>query len=162
MKKSTKKSKTPGLQVEEPALAYNRRVAGMPEVHQILGIAADDLMNGISRVGIFRRGLTKAAFNNLKETTGLDTETLARALAISSKTIQRTEVFDAVQSERMYLLADLYADGINYFGLEDFRNWMNRPLFTLGSIRPVELLDTTEGIRLIKSEIHRVQHGIAV
>lgn len=159
MKKSTNRPKSRSL-LFEPAVAYRRKET--PEAHQILGIDEDDVMGVLQRVRTFRKGLNKSAFNYLKEISGLDNETLARALAVSSKTIQRTEVFDAVQSERMYLLADLYASGIAYFGLEGFRTWMNRPLLTLGNNAPVDLLDTTEGINLIKAEIHRVQHGIAI
>jgi uncharacterized protein (DUF2384 family) len=62
----------------------------------------------------------------------------------------------------MYALAELYSIGINYFGEEDFRRWMQRPLFTLGNQKPRDLIDVSEGISLLKVEIMRMQHGIAV
>lgn len=63
-----------------------------------------------------------------------------------------------VQSEKMYELAELYAVGMAYFGIEGFRVWMERPLFSLGNAKPIDL----EGIRLVKAEVLKVQHGIAV
>lgn len=146
--------------VNEPALAY---VAAQPvSVFSVLGVDAPSVTEPLKRVHTFRRGFKKSSFDRLKEVTGLDNETLAAALAVSSKTIQRTEVFDAVQSEKMYALAELYAMGIGYFGLEGFRRWMDRPLFSLGNIRPLDLIDVSEGITILKTEIMRMQHGVAV
>ena len=83
-------------------------------------------------------------------------------MSVSSKTLQRKDVFDIVQSEKMYELATLYASGISYFGQEGFRRWMERPLFSLGNIKPIDLIDVSEGVDLLKNEIMRVQHGIAI
>ena len=92
----------------------------------------------------------------------MDYNTLATALGVSSKTLQRKEVFDTIQSEKIYQLASLYALGINYFGKEGFKRWMDRPLFTLGNRKPLDLIDVSEGIDLLKSEIMKLQYGIAI
>jgi uncharacterized protein (DUF2384 family) len=39
---------------------------------------------------------------------------------------------------------------------------MDRPLFSIGNIKPITLIDVTEGVTLLKTEIMRMQHGIAV
>jgi len=131
-------------------------------VRSILDLAAGWLEEPLRRVETFRNGLKKSAFENLKELSGLDYNTLAAALGISAKTLQRKEVFDTIQSEKIYELAELYALGINYFGQDDFRRWMARPLFSLGNRKPLELIDVSAGIDLLKTEIMRMQHGIAV
>jgi putative toxin-antitoxin system antitoxin component (TIGR02293 family) len=146
--------------VKEGVVAYANPVEVTP--YSVLGLERKQLREPLSRITIFRQGLEKQSFEKLKEVTGLDNETLASALAVSAKTIQRTEVFDVVQSERMYALAELYSLGVTYFGLEGFRRWMDRPLFSIGNIRPLELIDVSEGIVLLKTEIMRMQHGIAV
>ncbi|MEQ8807902.1 MAG: MbcA/ParS/Xre antitoxin family protein [Imperialibacter sp.] len=51
---------------------------------------------------------------------------------------------------------------MSYFGQEGFRRWMERPLFSLGNIKPIDLIDVSEGVDLLKNEIMRVQHGIAI
>jgi putative toxin-antitoxin system antitoxin component (TIGR02293 family) len=146
--------------VREPAIAYQK--ANAVAVHEVLDIEPARIGETLSRVSTLRKGLRKKSFDKLKEVTGLDNETLAAALAVSSKTIQRTEVFDVVQSEKMFELAELYALGLSYFGQEGFRRWMQRPLFSIGNIVPLELIDVSEGIDLLKTEIMRLQHGIAV
>ncbi len=157
-RKYTRKSTTTSL--HEPAVAYEQ--VQQSAVHQLLDIESTKVNEPLNRVDTFRKGLRKRSFDRLKEVSGLDNETLATALAVSSKTIQRTSVFDVVQSEKMYALAELYAVGIEYFGQEGFRRWMERPLFSIGNIKPINLLDVTEGVTLLKIEIMRMQHGIAV
>src|SRR5690606_8164939 len=152
--------KSASSSVHEPVVAYEK--AQQTAVHQLLDIEPAKIKEPLNRVNTFRKGLRKKSFDRLKEVTGLDNETLASALAVSSKTIQRTVVFDVVQSEKMYALAELYAMGIEYFGEAGFRRWMDRPLFSIGNIKPITLIDVTEGVTLLKTEIMRMQHGIAV
>lgn len=147
-------------QVNEPAIAAYR--SPFISVGSILDIAADWLEGPLNRVETFRDGFGKSAFDNLKELSGLDYNTLAKALGVSTKTLQRKEVFDTIQSEKIYELAELYALGVNYFGKEGFKRWMERPLFSVGNRVPLELIDVSAGIDLLKTEILRMQHGIAI
>lgn len=146
-------------QVNESAMAtYHKAVS----VRSILDLGHGWIDEPLSRVDAFRDGLGKGAFENLKELSGLDYNTLAAALGVSAKTLQRKEVFDTIQSERIYELAGLYALGLNYFGRDGFRRWMDRPLFSIGNRKPLDLIDVSEGIDLLKTEIMRMQHGIAI
>jgi putative toxin-antitoxin system antitoxin component (TIGR02293 family) len=147
-------------EVNEHAIAaYNTtRVS----VRSILDLALGWMDEPLSRVDTFRNGIGKNAFENLKELSGLDYGTLADVLGVSTKTLQRKTVFDTIQSEKIYELADLYATGVNYFGRDGFRRWMDRPLFSIGNRKPLELIDVSAGIDLLKIEIMRLQHGIAV
>ncbi|MBN3583725.1 DUF2384 domain-containing protein [Algoriphagus aestuarii] len=146
--------------VNEPAVTY-AKTANL-SASDILHVAVNELDEPLSRLETFRNGLEKKSFDALKEIAGLDYNTLATALGVSSKTLQRKEVFDTLQSEKIYRLAELYAIGINYFGREGFKRWMERPLFTLGNRKPLELIDLTEGMDLLKTEIMRLQYGIAI
>lgn len=147
-------------QVNEPAISYQS--VNELSIHTILDVAYNLIAEPLARVNTFRKGFGKKSFEKLKRVTGLDYNTLASALGVSSKTLQRKEVFDLVQSEKMYEVADLYALGISYFGEEGFRRWMERPLFSIGNIKPLSLIDSSEGISLLKTEIYRLQHGVAV
>lgn len=148
------------LKVSEAATAVYEKTK--LTVEHILRIDAEGLDEPLSRVDIFRNGLDKNSFESFKLISGLDYETLADALGVSAKTLQRKEVFDTIQSEKLYELAELYAIGINYFGREGFRRWMERPLFSLGNRTPLDLIDVSAGLDLLKTEIMRLQHGIAV
>jgi putative toxin-antitoxin system antitoxin component (TIGR02293 family) len=159
-KKYGKKAQKYG-EVTEAAFAYSSPVSP-PSVHNILGIDFKNIDEPLSRVDTFREGLSRKSFERLKEVTGLDNNTLAEALGVSSKTIQRKEIFGVIQSEKMYALAELYSLGISYFGNDGFRRWMDRPLFSIGNRKPIDLIDVSEGITLLKAEIMRLQHGIAI
>jgi putative toxin-antitoxin system antitoxin component (TIGR02293 family) len=148
------------LQVSEPVTALYQKAK--INVEDILRLDLADLDEPLSRLDTFRNGLDKNSFESFKALSGLDYETLADVLGVSAKTLQRKEVFDTGQSEKLYQLAELYAVGITYFGREDFRRWMERPLFTLGNRIPLDLIDVSEGISLLKTEIMRLRHGIAV
>lgn len=147
---------------KEPVIVYNDKAYAGLEAHNILEVERSRVAGPLNRVDTFRKGLRKKSFEKLKEVTGLDYNALALALSVSTKTLQRKQVFDVVQSEKMYEIAGLYSMGINYFGEQGFRRWMERPLFTIGNRIPLELIDVSEGISLLKTEIMRLQHGIAV
>jgi len=160
MKKKVYKQKTKTTVAKEAALAYVSPTK--ISIHQILNMDEARLAEPIKRIEAFRKGMRKKSFDKLKEVSGLDYNTLASALAVSTKTLQRKQIFDVVQSEKMYELAELYAMGISYFGEVGFRNWMERPLFSLGNRKPIELIDVSEGMAILKTEIMRLQHGISV
>jgi putative toxin-antitoxin system antitoxin component (TIGR02293 family) len=163
MNKKYKSSEKKSGRVAEAALAlaYSNSSESI-SVQFILDIDSEDVSEPLNRVDTFREGLSRKSFDRLKEITGLDNNTLAEALGVSAKTIQRKNVFGVIQSEKMYELAELYALGISYFGEEGFRRWMARPLFSIGNRKPIELIDVTEGLGLLKAEIMRLQHGIAI
>jgi putative toxin-antitoxin system antitoxin component (TIGR02293 family) len=162
--KTKKYSKTekPAQVIHEPALAFQNKPALSFSVHSILGVDLDEVTEPLKRVDTFKRGLPKKSFEKLKRVTGLGYHTLSAVLGVSSKTLQRKQVFDVIQSEKMYELAELYALGMDYFGEEGFRLWMERPLFSIGNRRPIELIDVSEGVALLKTEIMRLQHGIVL
>lgn len=152
-------SKKPS-KVSEPAGALYRKSSF--SVQDILKLDFSRLDEPLNRVKTFRSGLERKSFEGLKEISGLDNHTLAAALGVSAKTLQRKDIFDTIQSEKIYELANLYTLGINYFGKEGFRRWMERPLFSIGNIKPLALIDVSEGLEILKAEIMRLQHGIAV
>lgn len=152
-------SKKPS-KVSEPAVALYRK--STLSVQDILNVDFSRLDEPLNRVETFRNGLERKSFDRLKEISGLDNHTLAAALGVSAKTLQRKDIFDTIQSEKMYELAILYALGINYFGKEGFRRWMERPLFSIGNVKPLALIDVSEGLKILKAEIMRLQHGVAI
>lgn len=161
--KKLKVPKSKPLLVKEPEVMYQtKKTAAGLEAHIILEVERSRVAGPLNRVDTFRKGLRKKSFEKLKEVTGLDYNALALAFFVSTKTLQRKQVFDVVQSEKMYELAELYSLGINYFGEAGFRRWMERPLFSIGNRIPMELIDVSEGISLLKTEIMRLQYGIAV
>jgi uncharacterized protein (DUF2384 family) len=83
-------------------------------------------------------------------------------LGVSSKTIQRKEIFGVIQSEKMYALAELYSLGYLLFWGRWFQAMDGPASFSIGNRKPIDLIDVSEGLTLLKAEIMRLQHGIAI
>lgn len=160
--KRYKKTSGSKSNVNDAEVAYFKKQSQEVSPEVLLSITEGHLTEPLQRVSAFRKGFKKKSFDKLKEYSGLDNHTLAVALAVSAKTIQRVQTFDVVQSEKLYQLATVYALGLSYFGKEGFARWMERPLFTLGNRKPIELIDVSEGLELVKAEIIRLQHGVGL
>ena len=69
--------------------------------------------------------------------------------------------FETLQSERILDIALLQRKGIEVFGNTDnFFTWLKSINISLGGIKPLELLDNSFGIGLLKDELLRIEHGI--
>ncbi|MBO0947262.1 DUF2384 domain-containing protein [Fibrella sp. HMF5405] len=89
---------------------------------------------------------------------------MAPLLTISIRTYHRLKlngVLNLVASERLLLLKDLAAYGLEVF--EDqtsFNEWLRLPLQELSNSTPLSLLDTTTGIALVKTVLGRIDYGV--
>lgn len=64
-------------------------------------------------------------------------------------------------SERVIQIANAFSFGVEVFGdSEKFTKWLYRERIPLGGVRPVDLLDTFEGVQLVLRELGQIQHGI--
>lgn len=51
--------------------------------------------------------------------------------------------------------------GISTFGdIDKFKLWLDTPNFSLGNLKPIELLETSYGIELVINELIRINYGI--
>ena len=66
-------------------------------------------------------------------------------------------------SERALQLAALDEQGNEVFGESwRFDGWMNHPSVALGGKKPITILDSTFGFKLISDEIIRIEYGVLV
>ncbi len=85
--------------------------------------------------------------------------TFARRL--ETKSIEKIAPLTKVQSERLLLLRQLAAHGLDVF--EDqgkFNRWLRRPLPLLQQQSPLQLLDTVTGFRLVNQVLGRIEYGV--
>ncbi|MGQ1784092.1 MULTISPECIES: antitoxin Xre/MbcA/ParS toxin-binding domain-containing protein [unclassified Saccharicrinis] len=55
----------------------------------------------------------------------------------------------------------LFSKGFEVFGeKKNFLSWLYSKSIALGNIRPIDLLDNSFGINLVKDELIRIEHGI--
>ncbi|SHE63217.1 putative toxin-antitoxin system antitoxin component, TIGR02293 family [Cnuella takakiae] len=152
-------------QDREVAIALPKKTDSMAQT-----AAADDTgrpvheWTGMEKISKVRQGMTRKDLEDVKESFGLDYETLAKVLSVAKATLfnkKGAEKFNPSLSEKIFVLADLYSYGLSVFGeKERFNSWLEKENRALGYARPLELLDTMIGVDEVKNMIGRIEHGI--
>ena len=69
--------------------------------------------------------------------------------------------FDPLQSEKIVEIAMLFKLGEEVFGSKvNFNTWLQTESLPLNKIKPIELIDNSFGIGLVKDELIRIEHGV--
>lgn len=110
-----------------------------------------------------RIGLPRVAVSRVLETTCVSREQLSNILHISTRQLNRyapDERLSAEQSNFLYEFGRLYVRGEDIFGdRPTFERWVQRPQVALGNQVPLNLLDTTEGFRMVNELLSQVEYG---
>lgn len=126
------------------------------------------LQTELDLVELVRQGLTRQALFHLANIFQLTPAEIASIFHISVRTLQRykqkpeedLEILEASVSDRLVQLAELYAYGLEVLGKENFLQWVQTSLRTLGGKRPKELLFSSIGIDMVKDELTRIEYGV--
>lgn len=110
-------------------------------------------------------GVAYGAYQPVLEHKGLGSKDWARLLHVSERTLQRIQQdkrsLDTEASERLLEVNRLFAHGAEVFGSEErFLDWASRAVYTLGSRRPIDLMQTLAGMRIIHTELGRIAYGM--
>lgn len=109
-------------------------------------------------------GLPKRALTSLSTKLGLPLRTMAKFLHIGERTIQRKreqDLLDLATSEQVLQIAVVYATGAELFGsIEVFQHWMAADNIALGGKKPLDLLPSRYGARLILDILGRIDSGV--
>jgi len=116
---------------------FTRKISG----RSILDLALGWIDEPLNRVDTFGNGIDKNALWKSKRAIRLGLWYPSRcAWCIHKDPSAQDRFWHQSNLEKIYELADLYATGVNYFGQEGFRRWMDRPLFSIGNRKPLELI----------------------
>lgn len=123
------------------------------------------LLDTVELLKLSRRGITINLFEEIVKANPYSMKEWSKFLHLTERTIQRYKKekrkFDSLQSERIIEIAKLQLKGKEVFGSsENFNEWMNSKIISLGKIRPVELLDSSFGIDILMDELGRIEHGV--
>ena len=119
--------------------------------------------NPMVAVMMAHKGMPSSSFNDVSRLFGRQ-ERLAELLNVSVKTMQRYQkedkILNPINSEMILTIIALFKLGLEVFGLKKaFINWLDKPAFGLGDIRPFDLMKTSDGIDLVKDELIRIEYG---
>lgn len=133
---------------------------------QPMGSFADVLVqiNDLDLIAMSRSGLASKEMTSLAERLALSGKEIARLLTLSPRTYHRRkpeEVLDPVASERLLLLTKLADHGYDVFeNQHKFNQWIRQPLRILGGQAPLDLLDTSQGIKVVDTVLGRIEYGV--
>jgi putative toxin-antitoxin system antitoxin component (TIGR02293 family) len=116
-------------------------------------------------IQVIREGVPYSLFELIQNQTPFTEETWAKMLDISTKSLQRykqsNKSFKSIQSEKIIEIAEVTHLGVEVFGeVEKFKLWLDTPNFSLGKMKPVELLNDSYGKELVMTELTHINHGI--
>ena len=114
---------------------------------------------------VLERGVPIAALSELARQEALSPEDLDR-LIVARRTLAhrkaKRQPLNRVESERAVRVACLTALAEETFANRDkAQTWLRRPTSALGGKRPIDLLDSEPGARLVEQLLYRIGHGIA-
>ena len=114
---------------------------------------------------IIRKGIPYSFFNLIQHLAPFSDNDWANFLEISTKSLQRykqfSKSFKPIQSEKIIEMAEVTNIGLDVFGdMEKFKLWLDTPNFSLGNLKPIELLRDSYGKEMVVSELTRINYGI--
>jgi len=114
---------------------------------------------------VLERGVPVGALSELARQEALSPEDIHR-LIIPRRTLAHRKVkhqpLNRVESERALRVASLTALAEETFAnREKAQTWLRRPTSALGGKRPIDLLDSEPGARVVEQLLYRIGHGIA-
>ena len=113
---------------------------------------------------LLNKSVDSGSLMALKEETGISGEVLSGWLHVTPKTLRSYLVRKASLSEtvgeQVLLLTSLFKHGALVFGsTKDFERWLSRENLMLDGLKPVDMLGSVSGIRLIDNRLYGMEYG---
>jgi putative toxin-antitoxin system antitoxin component (TIGR02293 family) len=115
---------------------------------------------------LINRGLPGRALTSLIETLHIPASEVSEAVGLSLRTVQRHistpgGLLDAQQSGRAWKFAEVVAKATRVLGSQDeAEQWLKRPAIGLDQQRPIALLTTPAGVKLVDDYLGRLEYDV--
>ncbi len=120
--------------------------------------------SALEYVSAGREGIRKSAVEHLSRQMSIPMKDMADLLSVSYKTLSRKrseDRLDPLTSSMSIEIAGAVARGLIVFeDINRLRRWLRKENRALGGSRPLDLLSTPTGIRMVCRLLHRIQEGI--
>lgn len=125
------------------------------------------LKSKILLVFAIRSGLPYSIFDLIQSYSPFSLHDWSGFLNISYKSLQRYKSkdtrFKPLYTEKIFELAEVMDVGVEVFGdVEKLKLWLTTENYSLGNLKPIELLRDSYGKDLVLAELTRIDHGILV
>ncbi len=123
-----------------------------------------DISSRIGLIDLIRNGFSIRLIEEVVRDTGLSLKDLTDYGVIAARTLSHSRQsgrFSTIQSDRLARFFRIFNITNETFGNTDkAKHWLNRNTNALNGSKPVELLDTEEGARVVEDLLHRIGHGL--
>jgi putative toxin-antitoxin system antitoxin component (TIGR02293 family) len=110
------------------------------------------------------KGIKMISVKSVSDFLGISLEKMSQLLNVSLRTFQRKkeqDIMSASISQKTIDLAEVAAKGMEVFGDKSiFNSWLTEEVKSLGNKKPIELLNTSTGTRLVMQTLGRLQYGV--
>ena len=100
---------------------------------------------------------------SVRERLGATSEQMADYIGVTYRTYQRRAkkgMLEDAESAKVEMLDSLLDLGSRVLGSnEEARLWLTSPILSLGSERPIDLLDTVKGYERVKNKLLQIEYG---
>lgn len=114
-------------------------------------------------IDCIRAGIPRLAIDSILEKTNVSRTQLSNILHISTRQLNRYGQDDRLspeQSNFLYEFTRVYTRGLDILGdAATVDKWLMRPNMALGDKQPLELLDTSEGLRMVNDLLSQIEYG---
>lgn len=114
-------------------------------------------------IDCIRSGMPRLAIDSILEKTNVSKTQLSNILHISPRQLNRYGKDDRLspeQSNFLYEFTRIYTRGLDILGDgATVDKWLMRPNMALGDKQPLELLDTSEGLRMVNDVLSQIEYG---
>ena len=142
----------------EPAVAYSALESGFRKLAKV------DFDDKFKYLTIIRGGLKSDVLFDFMKIASLHIDEMAHLLHLNSRTLRRVEdgaILDVDISEKLVELIRLYKLGHEVFGdVAVFNTWMKREIKGIDGHRPINIVDTSVGVEIVRDELMRLSYGV--
>lgn len=115
-------------------------------------------------IALVNKGVLYSSFEEIYKELPFTWEEWARFLDTTTRTLQRWKKSNALLptlcAERIIEIYQLYKFGVEVFGKEGFKRWLESDIEVLDNKKPVSFLTSSPGINLVRTKLGRIQHGV--
>lgn len=154
-------------EISEPIALYAYPNTFFDLLQNILGgkkAVPHNFENEMDLVRQSEKGIKMISVKSVSDFLGISLEKMSQLLNVSLRTFQRKkeqDIMSASISQKTIDLAEVAAKGIEVFGDKAiFNSWLTEEVKSLGNKKPIELLNTSTGTRLVMQTLGRLQYGV--
>jgi putative toxin-antitoxin system antitoxin component (TIGR02293 family) len=123
------------------------------------------LNNKQAIIAVIREGVPYSLFKSISSISPFTENDWSVLLEMSTKSLQRykqaSRDFKPSQSERIIEVAEVMKKGMDTFGdLDRFTLWLKTTNYSLGKVKPLDLLKDSYGKDMVIGELNRIDHGV--